>query len=897
MIADRSKILLVVSTTIFVALSGLAGAGHRFLTVDDVVNIESANEFDVAPDGKWVAWVKTTTNRPKNSRDRQVFMTRTDGSITTQLSRGSDGSHAPKFSPDGTQLAFLSARGKNSESQIYVLDLGGGEARKITECSTGIQSYQWLGDGAFLYTAREDTTQRERQLKKVKDDVIVVSDQEHYMPVRLFEHDIAEKKTTRITTNTGVITSFALSPDKRWVITSENQSVDYQYDNSVKPKQFLIDLSEDSRSEVFESPNLDPYDFKWAAEGGGFYCRQKIASDSTDSYVGISRLFYYDLETKDLTRVVPGWENGLGRGYFVVDDGVVAALADGTRDRIAHIVRDDRSGEFELNYLNPEKNVRLAASQRNGDRIVYFSSNASTIPEVLTATVSRGQIENRLQLIELNEPLKDKQLVDSKIIRWAGARGDTVEGVLYYPADYDTAYSYPLVVLIHGGPAGVDPDFFTERWSNYPHVLASKGTYVLKVNYHGSGNYGLEWVESIKEQYYELEVPDITTGIDMLVAQGDVDDEAVGIMGWSNGAILAISCCIESDRFKALCAGAGDVNWTSDYGNCAFGAAFDNAYFGGPPWEQQEIYIDKSPLFRMQKLKTPTLIMFGEKDTSVPVSQGWEHFRAMQQIGETPVRFLLFPGAGHGLRKPSHQKRKMEEELAWFDRYLFGTFKAQNEAFDEDSPLARALDKSRVKKVGYLIGQELRASIVPEIAELEGIRVSRFEITRAQFSAFDPKYSYPSGTDNHPVSEISLPLAQAYCLWLSEKTGRQYRLPTEEEMSTLTAAARSNLAHENNLEYWVGYSPTPEDLVLLRAKIDELEKVRLLIEPVGSFRPVMGTDGNSVYDLGGNVAEWVTSEDGRGDIKGLSAVSPHNKLGDYSRPPMSYVGFRVIELD
>jgi formylglycine-generating enzyme required for sulfatase activity len=239
----------------------------------------------------------------------------------------------------------------------------------------------------------------------------------------------------------------------------------------------------------------------------------------------------------------------------------------------------------------------------------------------------------------------------------------------------------------------------------------------------------------------------------------------------------------------------------------------------------------------------------------------------------------------------------MEEELAWFDRYLFGTFKAQNEAFDEDSPLARALDKSRVKKVGYLIGQELRASIVPEIAELEGIRVSRFEITRAQFSAFDPKYSYPSGTDNHPVSEISLPLAQAYCLWLSEKTGRQYRLPTEEEMSTLTAAARSNLAHENNLEYWVGYSPTPEDLVLLRAKIDELEKVRLLIEPVGSFRPVMGTDGNSVYDLGGNVAEWVTSEDGRGDIKGLSAVSPHNKLGDYSRPPMSYVGFRVIELD
>jgi len=116
-------------------------------------------------------------------------------------------------------------------------------------------------------------------------------------------------------------------------------------------------------------------------------------------------------------------------------------------------------------------------------------------------------------------------------------------------------------------------------------------------------------------------------------------------------------------------------------------------------------------------------------------------------------------------------------------------------------------------------------------------------------------------------------------------------------MSTLTAAAQANLANENNLEYWVGYRPTPEDLVLLQEKIDELEKTRLLIEPVGSFRPVMSADGIGVYDLGGNVAEWVTSEDGRGKIKGLSAVSPHSKLGDYSRPPLSYVGFRVIELN
>ncbi|MGD8415032.1 MAG: prolyl oligopeptidase family serine peptidase, partial [Candidatus Latescibacterota bacterium] len=784
---------------------------------------------------------------------------------------------------------------KNAKEQIYVLDLGGGEARKITECVTGVKTFRWLSDDSFLYSAREDSTFRERRLKKAKDDVIVVADQQHYVPVRLFEYDIAHKTTKRVTANEGEITSFALSPDKKWAVASENVSVDYRYDNRVKPRQILIDLSERTSKEIFETPDVDPYNFEWGADGEGFYCRQRVASDSTDTYVGITRLYYFDLESAELTRVDSGWENGLGRNYVVVEDGVVASLADGTKERIAHIVRAGTAGRFETIFLDPEKNVRLSGAHRSGSRIVYLSSDASTIPEILIAEVTGGRFEKPVRLVQINEPLKKKSLVDSEIIRWVGARGDTVEGILYHPADYDTAYSYPLVVLLHGGPSGVDPDFFTERWSNYPHVLASKGTFVLKVNYHGSGNYGLEWVESIKGRYYELEVPDIMTGIDTLVAQGNVDDEALGIMGWSNGAILAIACCVESDRFKVLCAGAGDVNWTSDYGNCAFGAAFDNAYFGGPPWELRDVYVDKSPLFRMQELKTPTLIMFGEKDTSVPTSQGWEHFRAMQQIGAAPVRFLLFPGAGHGLRKPSHQKRKMEEELAWFDRYLFDTYEQPNEAFDENSPLAWALERSRVKSVGYLIGEEFQASIIPEIVEFEGIRVSRFEITRAQFSAFDPNYSFPAGTDNLPVTEISLPLAQAYCLWLSDNIGRRYRLPTEDEMDTLLAAARSNLAHENNLEYWIGYTPTPEELEALRPMIEQLEEKRLLIEPVGSFRPVQGADGGGVYDLGGNVAEWVTGKNGRGNIKGLSAVSPRNEWTGYSRPPLSYVGFRVVE--
>jgi len=236
----------------------------------------------------------------------------------------------------------------------------------------------------------------------------------------------------------------------------------------------------------------------------------------------------------------------------------------------------------------------------------------------------------------------------------------------------------------------------------------------------------------------------------------------------------------------------------------------------------------------------------------------------------------------------------MNEELAWFDKYLFDRFEKKNEAFDDASPLAYALRKAKIKKVGYLVGEEVDASICPEVVEADGLRVSRFEITRAQFSAFDPNYDYPAGTDNYPVTEVSMPLAQAYCMWLSEKTEKKHRLPTVEEMDKLLSLAKTNLTNENNLNYWLGFKPTPDEMEIIGEKIDELEAVRLLIEPVGSFRPVVWNKKVEIYDLGGNVAEWVTDKNGRGRIRGLSAVSGNNKLEEYSRPPLNYIGFRVV---
>ncbi len=859
------------------------------LTVEDVVNLESASQFDISADGSMVVWVKTTPNRSKNRRQSNIMLTFFSDTTTIQLTRGFNTDKLPRFSPRGGKIAFLGSRGK-SKTQIYVFDLRGGEPRKLTKSRASVRSYEWIDEKNILFSAREDSTLRENLLKKNHDDAVTVADQEHYPPVRLFSINM-QGRIERITRNGGVISEFSVSPDGAWTVTNENQSVDYSYDHRIHPRQFLINLKTRERQEILAAPGYHPFDFKWSSDSRGFYCRFPRASDPADTYVSIDLLYYYEILSGEFKEIPLNWENGLGYSFMAVGNGVIAALADGTEDRI--ILLTGRDGRYKsARLISPcGKPMVLLSASRSNDLLMYAVSNSSSIPEIMISRLIDGGIKNEYKLIDLNEKLKTKTLARSEVISWKGAGRDEVEGILYYPPGWEKGKTYPLIALIHGGPTGVDRNYFSERWSNYPHVLASRGTFVLKVNYHGSGNYGLKWMESIKESYYELEVPDILKGIDRIAEEGLVDKNKIGIMGWSNGSILAIECCLRSDRFKVLCAGAGDVNWTSDYGNCAFGAAFDNAYFGGPPWEKLRTYIDKSPLFRMDKMHTPTLILFGTKDTNVPTQQGWEHFRAMQQIGRTPVRFVLFPGASHGLRKLSHQARKMNEELEWFDRYLFADFREKNEAFDEESPLARALKKAASKKTIGIYGEANAHMIIPETVPFNGIRVGRFEITNAQYGSFNINHSFTESFANYPAAGISFEQAQLYCEWLSVKTSRSFRLPTSEEMTKLLELAKPNLANENNLEYWAGYSPTPDEMDLVKEKIEELEKTRLLLEEAGSFKPV--GDG-TIYDLGGNVSEWVTTNSG-GKVMGLSAVSTRDERVSFSPPPSKYIGFRVCE--
>src|SRR4030095_6641008 len=347
------------------------------------------------------------------------------------------------------------------------------------------------------------------------------------------------------------------------------------------------------------------------------------------------------------------------------------------------------------------KRIQTFEADDSGKRIVYAYSTASKMPQLYRAQLDGNKITDAEHLTKLNEGLvKNRAFAKTEIIRWKGANDEEVEGILYYPTNYEAGKKYALITAIHGGPTGHDSDSWDDNWAYPTNLLTQRGAFVLRPNYHGSGNYGLKWEESICcGKYYDLETPDINAGVDYLIAKGLVDPDKVATLGWSNGSILSTSLITTyPDRYKAASVGAGDIEWISDWGNVAFGDSFDSYYFGKSPMEDPELYIRKSPFFKMDKIKAPVLIFHGTNDTNVTPAPSWSYFRALQYYGKVPVRFVVFPGEPHGPRKLTHQMRKVEEEVAWFDKYFFKTLPPENEAVKKDSQLYEAAKRKSVQQ-------------------------------------------------------------------------------------------------------------------------------------------------------------------------------------------------------
>ncbi|MGC2002378.1 MAG: S9 family peptidase, partial [Candidatus Acidiferrales bacterium] len=656
-------------------------------TPEDVVYQEDAGQFRISPDGKFALWVKGTADKDKDLRVGNLYLSNLSDGKAVQLTRGTDEISNPRWSSSGQMIAFLSShvltkpKPDTGSTQIWLMNSAGGEPWPVTESQRGIQQFEWLNDDTILFSAEEDPSLYERQTKERKDDSNVVDDTAHTAPVRLFKLSVKEKKITRLTDNDDWILDFAVSRDKTKAVAVARRELSYAWDQKIPPATYIVNLASGDRTQIFTNERIYPDSIEWARDNSGFYVVAPFSDDPRFLVATVDKVYFYDLAAAKDVEVNLDWDRGFARSLQATNDGFIALLADGVYTKPTRFTRHGATWSRKSISSDDERHYFTFELGDDGKTLIYEYSTASVPTQFFRARLDGTKISTPLQVTDLNPGFKNKTIARTEVLHWKGANDDDVEGLLYYPDNYEEGKTYPLIVATHGGPAGADHDQWTERWAYAPNLMTQRGAFVLKTNYHGSTGYGLKWVESICcGKYYEQEIPDIERGVDNLISKGLVDPDKIGAQGWSNGSILSIQLTVtDPDRYKAVSAGAGDVEWFSDWANVDFGESFDNYYFGKSPLEDPQLYLEKSPLFKMDKVKTPTLIFFGTIDRQVPTEEGWSHYRALYSIGKAPVKLILFPGEAHGPRKLTHQLRKLSEEEAWFDRYLFKTSKPENE--------------------------------------------------------------------------------------------------------------------------------------------------------------------------------------------------------------------------
>ena len=867
-------------------------------TPEDIINRESMGSVSFSPNNNMVVWTKSKPVKEKDRFVSDIYLTRLDLKKddkfrTIQLTNGDDSDHSPIFSKDGEHIYFLSSRDKGNK--LWSLSIYGGEAKEVKEFKNGISSLSWQNENTLLFQSHDGKTLYEQELEEKKDDVIIVEDSVHWRPNHVYAYNIKDKSTKRLTNNEKPLSGYEISKDGKWLFYSMQRSTSYAADAQQDPFHYLKNLETGEVKKIVHNLGQPMGGIQFTADNKGFYFGSTYASDPEWNGAGVNELYYYTLANHTYKKVDLKWDLGIGRGFDVVGNDVIVTLANKAYIRLAYYKKNgDSWSKSNIDLGEKNDHTSIMSISNDGTKVAYTYSTASRLPTFHVANLNGNKITNEQELIQLNKNISKKTLAKTEVMIWKGYKDEEVTGILVYPENYQEGKRYPLMLSIHGGPAGADLDLFSDRWSTYPQLLSQKGMFILKPNYHGSSNHGLSFVESIKGNYYEPEMEDIIKGIEVLDKEGKIDKNQMGTMGWSNGAIITTMLTVRyPNMFKVAAPGAGDVNWTSDYGTCRFGVSFDQTYFGGAPWDDMngkfynENYIIKSPLFEIEKIKTPTIIFHGSEDRAVPRDQGWEYFRGLQQSGNTPVRFLWFPGQPHGLGKITHQLRKMNEEIQWIDTYLFNKPSTKNEAFKEDSPLGELLKIQEAKIVDGFFGEMKNGVLVPEtlLIKKDSTSIGRFEVTNAQFKAFKPSFTFEAGIDNYPA-EVSMQEAKDYVKWLTEKTGETYRLPNDKEAKSLHKQAHKIGAKELTLNYWAGYDITKAEVPLLEEKLKELHTI--LYKKVGKKKPTKVGDAE-VYDLGGNIAEYY--ENG---IYGYSAYDFYD-VNDDSMINSKHVGIRVIK--
>ena len=655
------------------ALSVAAVQAQQTWTPEMQVKTKIIGAPQVSPDGKRVVYTvnEAMMTAEKSEFVTQIWLANTDGGNTFQITYGEKSSTNPKWSPDGNWLAFTSNR-KDNKNNLYLLRVHGGEAEPLTDLKGNVANFDWSPDGnQIAYTITDLKTDEEEKNDKGKNDFRWVD--ENVKMARLFvvsvmKDALGKREPRKLTAENYSVGAgggdFDWSPDGKQIVfahvktpgandwTTSDVSLVEVASGKVTP------LAATVAAEYF--PQFSP-DGKWIALG---------ISDTPVRWTDLTTIHVVAAtggtpkalaSSFDGQPVIAGWSPDGKHIYFTE--------AKGTGTRIYTI---DVAANKITNFNETDEVLSGVNLNRAGTMLGFVKQNPESAPEAFVSKVDRFA---PVQISRANSDTPKMPIGKTEVIKWKSKDGREIEGLLTYPVNYKAGTKVPMLLNVHGGPAGVFQQTFIGGRGSYPlATFAARGYAILRPNPRGSSGYGNEFQRANFKDWGGADYQDLMTGVDKVIEMGVADENRLGVMGWSYGGFMTSWIVTQTKRFKAASAGAPVTNLMSFNGTADI-PNFVPDYFGGQAWENMETYQKHSPMFNVKGVTTPTLIQHGEADIRVPISQGYEFYNALK-AQSVPVRMVVFPRQPHGLIEPRMQIAAMQSNLDWFEKYL-GTSSAQ----------------------------------------------------------------------------------------------------------------------------------------------------------------------------------------------------------------------------
>jgi dipeptidyl aminopeptidase/acylaminoacyl peptidase len=619
-------------------------------TVYDYLSQTKISSPQFSPDGQKVVYVTGEKDKWDGKRITNIWLVAKDGSKRMQLTNSEKTDKDPRWSPDGSKIAFLSSR--SEKQQVYLINVNGGEAQKITRSENGVTHFEWINNAKIACSANA-----------VRDSIIVAredsADGGYIVGTKAFKSElwiqsiIDESEIIKITSNKYYISDFSVSSDGEKIVLII--APDSDLFNQIQSSEILVvDIK---GNEIFRFNNAKDFsDVDFCPDN------QKISFiGTTIGYSAKDALFVSDLLSGKTTNLTKEFDPTINSVEWLNSN----SLSFDTP-------RNVYTGIYEINLKSEIKQILKPHWV-----VSSYSVNSKLKQIVYTASRNQNPIEMYIQnfgdnpehakfLTSLNSWIKDKKLAQTKVIQYPSFDGKTIEAVVAFPPDYNAIQKYPLMVLPHGGPDGIVMDNF----HIFNQLFALEGIIVFRPNFRGGIGYGSDFYAANRGKLGDIDYKDIMTGLDYIIKTEGVDTSKLVVGGWSYGGYMTNWIIGHSNRFKAAVSVAGIANTISMYAQSDINHGGIAIWeFKGVPVLNIENYIRSSPLYFLKNCKTPTLILHGEADKRVPVAQSWEIYRALTDLG-TEVEMVLYPGAEHSISAPKQFADVCNRWIDWYKAYL-----------------------------------------------------------------------------------------------------------------------------------------------------------------------------------------------------------------------------------